>query len=246
MDQQLILKKIQEMLKVKGITYLALSEKMSLSHATIKRIFSKQQITFENLVKICDFLDISLSDLFYEVEQENLKAFRFTTEQELFFASHPNYLAYFYQIRAKKTPAQIRSQFSLSEKSNSKYLKKLKSFGLIRLEGSDYVSSIKLPLAWDDDGPLGRVFSQRMITDLVARASTPGTQPKKTVMDLKNFVLSKTQYEDYGEELRSLAEKYQSISSQNSKLKRKTNTAVTSLIIVGERQFSLFEDIPEI
>jgi len=241
-----VLNKIQELLKVKGVTYLVLSKHLGLSHPALKRIFSKKQITFENLIKICEFLDISLSDLFYEVEQENLKAFRFTDDQEAFFAQNPNYLSYFYQIRAKKTTSQIQNQYSLSDRSNARYLKKLKSFNLIKFDGGDYVSNVNLPIFWEDDGPLGRVFSLRMIDELVKRATVQGVVPKKPFLDLKNFVFSKNQYEDYLLDIKTLVEKYQSISTQNSKLKRKTNIALSSLFILGERQMNLFEDIQDI
>jgi DNA-binding Xre family transcriptional regulator len=246
MDQKLVLNKIQELLKVKGWTYLSLSKRIGLSHPALKRIFSKKQITFENLIRICEVLDFSLSDLFYEVEQENLKAFRFSDEQERFFAENPHYLSYFYQIRAKKTPAQIQRQFSLSDKSTAKYVRKLKNFGLIKLEGREFVSATNLPIAWEDDGPLGTVFSSRMIEDLVHRGISAGQVYKKPSLDLKNFVLSKNQYQELVSAFHDLAEKYQSLSAQNSKLKKKTDVAATSLVIVGERQFNLFEDIREI
>lgn len=246
MDQKLVLNKIQELLKARGVTYLVLAKYLELSHPALKRIFSKQQITFENLIKICAYLNVSLSDLFYEVEQENLKAFRFTTEQEDFFAEHPNYLSYFYQMRAKKTPAQIQALYVLSDKSSAKYLKKLKSFNLLKIVDGNYVNNITLPICWEDDGPLGRVFSIRMIDELVSRATTNEVSPHKPFLDLKNFVFSKTQYEDYLSDIKRLTEKYQSISTQNSRLKRKTNISLSSLFVLGERQFNLFEDIPEI
>lgn len=246
MDQKVVLNKIQELLKERGITYLVLANYLGLSHAALKRIFSKQQITFENLIKICNYLNVSLSDLFYELEQENLKAFTFTPEQEIFFADHPNYLSYFYQMRAKKTPGQIQARFGLTDKSSSKYLKKLKSFNLLKIVDGDYVININLPIFWEDDGPLGKVFSNRMIQELVDRATTSELILNKPFLDLKNFVFSRAQHEDYLSDIKRLNEKYQSISTQNSKLKRKTNIALSSLFVLGERQFSLFEEIPEI
>lgn len=116
MDQRLILNKIQVLLKSKGTNYFELSQRMGLSHQAVKRFFAKGQITFENLLKICQILDLSLSDFFYEVEQETMKVFKFLPEQELFLANNPNYLSYFYQIRAKKTPSQIRQLFKLLKK----------------------------------------------------------------------------------------------------------------------------------
>jgi DNA-binding Xre family transcriptional regulator len=246
MDQKLVLNKIQLILKEKGITYLTLADRLKLSHVSLRRIFSKKQITFENLIQICNFLEISLSDLFHEVEQENLKLFRFTEEQELFFAENPNYLSYFYQLRSKKTPLQIKAEFSLSEKSNAKYLKKLKGFGLLKLEGNVYVSTIELPIYWDDDGPLGEVISSSMMDELVQRAKDPERSDKKVFSQLKNLVLTKSQYAAYAQDIEKLLEKYQAQSTQNAKLKRKTDIALTSLVVFGEREFNLYNDIHEI
>ena len=246
MDQKLILNKIQFLLKSKKITYSFLAKKMNLSHQTVKRFFSKGQVTFDNLLKVCTILEINLSDLFYEVEQENMKVFKFTDEQELFFANNPNYLAYFYQLRSKKTPYQIKQLFKISEKSNLKYLKKLKHFGLVKHDGENFICSVHAPIFWDDNGALGQVFSTKMISDLVERAISTKNKNIRPFQDLKNLVLSKSQYEIFKDEIEKLLSKYQSLSTQNSKLKIKNNSSYTSLFLIGEREMNLFNEIYEI
>lgn len=246
MDQTLILKKLQERLKERQMTYSRLGEEMGLSLPAIKRIFSKQQITFENLIRICNLLGLSLSDLFHEVEQDTLKVFRFTEEQEFFFAAHPHYLAYFYQIRARKSPTEIRRKFLISEKSNLKYLKRLKNFGLIKLEGASFVSTVKAPIFWEDEGPLGKIFSRLMINELVNRVLSAGSKPETLSSDLKNFILTKNQRNDFIEDINKILKAYQSLSSQNSKLKKKTQIALTSFFVSGERQMNLFDNIIDV
>jgi DNA-binding Xre family transcriptional regulator len=246
MKQQLLVEKIQTILKDRGLSYRDVALSLSLSIPSIKRIFSKKQITLENLLEICKLLDIAPSDLFFEAEQGRLKTFRFSKEQEHFFAAHPHYLAYFYQIRGKRTPAQIKSQFGLTDKSSAKYLKKLKEFGLVRFDGRKFVSTVEGAISWDDDGPIGKIYSAKMIQDLVGRSTSTKLGGKKPLTDLKGFVLSKRQHDELLHDIATLSEKYQALSNQNSRLKQKNLEVLTSLFILGEKATNIFNDIIEI
>ncbi len=59
---------IKQVLKIWGTTYRDLAERMQMSEASIKRLFSKHAVSLTRLEEICEILDLDFTDrnfLFY-------------------------------------------------------------------------------------------------------------------------------------------------------------------------------------
>ena len=64
---------LKNTLKQKNITYKILAERLTMSEANVKRMFSLQQFSLGRLEEICEAAGLSLSDLFLLVEKQKKK-----------------------------------------------------------------------------------------------------------------------------------------------------------------------------
>ncbi len=64
MDQtRQVVEALKRCLKMRGLTYRTLAERINLSEASVKRIFSERSFTLRRLEQVCGALEISLSEL---------------------------------------------------------------------------------------------------------------------------------------------------------------------------------------
>ena len=58
-----LLKTLKKCLKAKGLNYRDVADALSLSEASIKRLFSDQSFSVSRLEEVCRFLDMTIYDL---------------------------------------------------------------------------------------------------------------------------------------------------------------------------------------
>lgn len=156
---------LKEQLKKRKLTYEDLAKDLDVSVPTIKRWMGDHDLGLQDLFRICDILDLNLSDL--HALTSNVKNSktpnRLTEEQQKFFAKNMNYLAFFLQIHDGSTPQEIAERYKLTKLSVDKYLVKLENLGVIKVTGKLRVKS-----TFDDqvdfgDGILAKTYYKRWI-----------------------------------------------------------------------------------
>lgn len=60
---------LKKQLRAQGFTYKLLAEKLNLSEASVKRMFTQEDINLSRLEAICSCLSMSLSELFVLLEK---------------------------------------------------------------------------------------------------------------------------------------------------------------------------------
>lgn len=246
MNQELVIEMIKSLAKDRKATQKDLAEALGLSVAAIKRIFSKKQITFDNIVGICQFFKIEVSEFFSMIENQNLKEFVFSAEQEKFLGDNPSYISYLYEIQSGKTPSQIRSQYKITEKSSQKYLKKLKELGLIKFDGDKHVTVMSSTVSWRDDGPIGKYYSQKIMKTMFERCTNPRLQGGRFYLDLKGLLLSSKQLDDFVEQIDSVLLKYMNLSKQQGNSTKDKLIALSSVVIIDNKPTDIFNEICDI
>ncbi|MDQ7048388.1 MAG: helix-turn-helix transcriptional regulator [Enterobacterales bacterium] len=79
---QLVLNTLKHCLKEKNLTYVDVAKALSLSEASIKRIFSEKNISLHRLDIICQLLGMELTDLMRRAEKQQEVISELTLEQE--------------------------------------------------------------------------------------------------------------------------------------------------------------------
>ena len=120
-------------------TYEDLAQQLEISLVSVKRIMSKEELNMSRFVEICNWLEVSLTDLEKIARYENAnQKIRFTEKQEDFLAKNPEYLSFLFNLYTDETPEKIQKKFGLSKKSLDLYLLRLEKHDLIKKKAGEY------------------------------------------------------------------------------------------------------------
>lgn len=156
---------VKVLMKKRGRTYANLAEHLDLSLPTVKRVLGPEEMSLGRLLQICDWLDVSLSDLETLANLEVKRAVgEFTPEQEKFLSENPGFLAYFAHLHGSETPEKIARDYSLTARSTELYLLRLERIGLIRRDSKGRVRLAHRTFPnFSKDGPLVRSQYRQLI-----------------------------------------------------------------------------------
>ena len=87
---------LKRVLKTRGVTYADLAERISLSEASVKRLFSQGTCTLERLEGICTALEIDMFELTKPARRELARGGQLSVKQEQTLAKDRVLLGVFY------------------------------------------------------------------------------------------------------------------------------------------------------
>src|SRR4051794_10582043 len=102
-EQQAITKALKQVLKARKLSYRQLAASISVSEATIKRLFTGSECNVGRLVEICDALNVSFFDLMSLANSDDFTAHHLSAEQDKFFSRNPKYY-FFLRMLQKGVP----------------------------------------------------------------------------------------------------------------------------------------------
>jgi len=128
-----LLNTLKKCLKVKGITYQHIAQKLNLSEASIKRLFSAQTFSLKRLEEICGLLNLNFYDLAkISLNNDNIPSM-LTVEQERVLSEKSKLFVFFYLLLNGREPVSIINDYKITEKESLKFLLELDRLKLIEL-----------------------------------------------------------------------------------------------------------------
>ncbi|GAA0852690.1 helix-turn-helix transcriptional regulator [Aliiglaciecola litoralis] len=160
---------LKGLLKQQQLTYKSLAEKLSMSEANVKRIFSTNSFTLERLEEICTILSISLTDLFYLCQQNTEKLTQLTEEQENQLLANPKLLLVAVCVRDSWTYKEIIEHYDIDQFECTRLLAKLDKLKIINLlPNNRYKLLIAQDFRWIPKGPLEKFMEQEVMVKFMA------------------------------------------------------------------------------
>jgi len=159
-----LIKTLKRLLKHHGKTYVDVAKCLSLSEASVKRLFSEQNISLQRLDSICSLMEIEISGLVREMEIEHNTAIsELTLEQEKEIANDLNLLMItVYVLNGWKLSDIIHRQ-SFTEPQCIRYLAHLDRIHIIELLPGNRIKLLVSPnFKWRDDGPIMQLFCAKI------------------------------------------------------------------------------------
>lgn len=128
----IIVSSLKQILRNKKVQYKELSQALSISESSIKRVMNAEDASISKIEEICDYIGITFFDLIDTCKNEAPIAFKLSACQEKFLTKNSNYFYLFHLLYEEKVSvAKIRDRFKISIKSMNKYLKKLEDLNLL-------------------------------------------------------------------------------------------------------------------
>jgi DNA-binding Xre family transcriptional regulator len=165
----LVSETLKKLLKQEQLTYRDIAQKLDMSEANIKRIFSTRSFTLDRLEEICELLSISLADLFAIAQQESEKISQLTHNQEQELLANPRLLLMAVCVRDGWKFSEIIDYYNVDELECIRLLAKLDKIRIIDLlPNNRYRSLIAQDFRWIPGGVLEQFMQKEVMVKFMA------------------------------------------------------------------------------
>jgi DNA-binding Xre family transcriptional regulator len=153
-------------LRRQGKTYADLTSVLSLSHASVKRLFSEQSFTLARLDQICSYLNIDLVELVRIMEKNMEKVEQLTVDQELELVKDSKLLCMAHALLNRWSFEEIVETYSISEHEGIHLMARLDKMRVIEmLPNNRYKLLVAKRFSWIPGGPIQRYFQNQLQAD---------------------------------------------------------------------------------
>ena len=151
---------LKQELKSKGLTYVGVASHLGLTEASVKRMFSQEDISLKRLDRICQLLEVDLSHLTRTNEADTRSLIELSEDQELDIVSDERQLAVSFLVLNGWTYDELLKYFDFSEPELIQRLAKLDKLKLIELLPKNRIKLRVAPnFTWRKNGPIQKFFA---------------------------------------------------------------------------------------
>ncbi|MEM7541594.1 MAG: helix-turn-helix transcriptional regulator [Pseudomonadota bacterium] len=225
-------------LKAHGKTYREVAEHLELSTASVKRMFSEQNMSLARLDAICALMEIEITDLVAELgrDKRSLQQLDETQEQEI--ASDLSLLLVTVSVLNGMAIEDIVGYFNINEHECIRKLAYLDRQGIIELLPKNRIKlKVARNFAWLPDGPIQRLFQQKIAADYFSSRFTENDE-KLIVL---NGLLSEASIKIVQKKFERLAEEFEELNSEDASKPVAQRVGFTVVLAMRRWVFGLFQ-----
>lgn len=232
-----LLDTLKRQLRAQGKTYADVAAWLSLSEASVKRMFAERHVTLARLECLCDHLNLAFAELVQAMETEERRLQELTDAQEQSIADdHELFLVAVCVINGYSFD-DIHRQYQLSESECTRQLLKLERLNLIELLPGNRIKRRVAPnFRWRPGGPIQRYF-QAHIANEFFRSRFDSESDKLLVL---NSLLSRAGNAEWQQAIQRLAKEFHELCERESVLPIEQRFGTTSVLAVRQWQHGLF------
>jgi len=134
-----IIDTLKRQLKVRGITYSGLAERLDLSESAVKHMFSTGNFSLRRLDDVCAVLELDIGDLVNISESQEQKIEQLSTDHEKEIVTDLRLLLMTYCLVNYWTFDEIIERYDITPEAGLKYLRHLDRMKVIELQPGDRV-----------------------------------------------------------------------------------------------------------
>ncbi|MFC1664967.1 helix-turn-helix domain-containing protein [Pseudomonadota bacterium] len=163
-------------LRRQGRTYRDIANALELSEASVKRMFSERTFSLSRLDRICELLDMEISDLVRMMEQATELTTHLSLQQEKELVSDIKLLLMAHLLMNRWTFSEVIESYEITELEGIQLLAKLDRMKIIQLlPGNRVKLMIANNFEWISNGPIQRFFEEKVQTEFFGSSfSSPG------------------------------------------------------------------------
>ncbi|MEM7194619.1 MAG: helix-turn-helix transcriptional regulator [Pseudomonadota bacterium] len=232
-----LLKFLQNQLRKQKKTYADIARELGLSESSIKRSFSKGDMTLSRLQQICEVIGLDLADLATEAVEARRNLTKLTEEQEQTIIEEPKFLLFAYLVTMGWTVEEILDKYLFEPAEATRMLVKLDKMKLIELLPENRLRlRIARDFNWRENGPISRYFEQQVQREFFKADFTKGRSLKLAV----NGYISQTSMSALHKRMESLHREFSDLTLRDGQLRKDKLLPVTMVTAVRPWVFSTF------
>lgn len=160
---------LKQCLREQRVTYRQLAKQLGVSEASVKRNFSLQAFSLDKLEQICEYLKLSLSDLFTMSQKQQDKISQLSEEQELKLLANPKLLLAAVCVKDGWSFSALIKHYDIDEVEGIKLMTTLDKLKLIELlPNNRYKLLIAQDFRWIPGGPLAKFMENEVMVKFMA------------------------------------------------------------------------------
>lgn len=165
-ETTVIVMTLKRALKAHGLTYRQVGEALAISESSVKRLFADKDFSLKRLEQICQMMNITITDLLQQVEQEQRLISELTLEQEALLVSDLKLLLVAVCVTNRWTFNEILETYALTEHELIRALAALDRLKLIELQPNNRVKLLmSADFSWLSNGPINQFFNAQVQSD---------------------------------------------------------------------------------
>jgi len=233
-----LIKLLKQQLKGAGKTYADVAENLSLSEASVKRLFASETLSIQRIESIASVASLDLTDLFQLLSKERQKATQLSHQQEKEIASDFLLLMVAISVINGFSYDELLSHYSLSPPACIQKLAQLDRLKLIDLlPGNRIKLRVSPNFHWLPNGPIQHFFQNKVEQDFFR---THFDKKSEKLMVL-NAILTPETNQELQKRMNHWASEFNALMERDAEIAMSKRKGTTMVIALREWQYSLFK-----
>lgn len=235
-----LLKALKKELKANSLTYADVAKHLGLAQASIKRLFSEENISLARLDQICQMLNIEISDLVKTMNEQQGQIQQLSAEQEKEITKDINLLLITICVLNKWTMAEIMDHYQMPATECIQKLAKLDKLKIIDLlPGNRIKLLVDSNFGWRDNGPIQQFFQHAIGNEYF----NSQFEHDEEILLVLNGMLSNQSNGEFQRKIKRLAREFEILNQEDSSLKLNDRNGVTAVLAIRGWRYGLFEHL---
>ncbi len=235
-----LMQTLKRALKAHGLTYARIAPSLELTEASVKRLFSEQNLSLQRLEQICQLMDLEISDLVQMMSEEQPRLQRLAIEQEQEITQDLTLLLVTVSVLNRWTLQDIILFYKLSESECIQKLARLDKLKIIELLPKNKIKLLVAPnFSWRESGPIQHFFQEKIASEYF---KTKFKDDDECLIVL-NGMLSSQSNGELQRKLKKLAREFDDINNDDAALPLEIRNGVTVVMAVRNWRYGLFKPL---
>lgn len=173
-----IVTELKRALRASGHTYAHVAERLGLSLASVKRLFSQEDLSLERIDAICELIGMGLLEVMDRARERSAPAAQLTLAQESEIVSDLRLLFMTWLVLIRTPLEEIVQSYRFTEREAVRYLIRLDRLKVIELQPGNRVRLlVSRHFSWRAGGPVQKYINQKLLREFFASHFTePGEE----------------------------------------------------------------------
>ena len=237
--QQLV-ETLKQALRGQKKTYADVAKALELSEARVKRLFADKNLSLARLDRVCQLLDMEISDLVQLMNQRKRQITRLSREQEIEIAGDRILLLVTVCALNRWTLKEILAHFKISEFDAIRCLARLDRLKIIDLLPGNRMKLLISPnFTWLENGPIQTLFHAHLQEDFFASRFDRDSERLIVI----NGMLSHRSNAAMQKRMERLAREFDELNDDDAGLTLEQRHGVTMVMAISDWRFGMFADL---
>jgi len=170
-ERDLIVAELKRALRERGLTYAAVARQLSLSLASVKRLFARGDFSLARVERICELLELSLREVLERAAERAAPTNQLSIAQEREIVADPKLFLLTWLLLNRVSPEDITRLYRFGEREIVRWLIRLDRLRVIELQPGNRVRLlVSRRFSWRPGGPVQRYIHEKLLREFLASA----------------------------------------------------------------------------